>query len=174
MNLFVPSTLNWADRNVVVKQLSSFPYSDRTTLVIDGTGDFDVFVRIPHWAVNGIRVSINGKAMPIGSTPGKYLRLNRGWKKGDTIEIQIPFSFRLSRIMDQPNIASIFYGPVLMAIEEPNRLSEWRHVALNVDGLDEALTGDSSTLRFQIGDLQLKPFFETYGRYSIYVDVASE
>ena len=36
VNLFVPSTLNWEDRGVVVTQVTSFPYSDRTKLTIDG------------------------------------------------------------------------------------------------------------------------------------------
>jgi hypothetical protein len=76
--------------------------------------------------------------------------------------------------MDQPNIASVFYGPVLLAMEEPSRLSDWRRVSLNTDDLSQSIKGDPGTLRFQIGNLQLKPFFETYGRYSVYFDVASQ
>jgi hypothetical protein len=43
--------------------------------------------------------------------------------------------------------------------------------------VDEPLarfTGDASTLRFDIGDVVLKPFHETYGHQSVYLDVALE
>ena len=119
-------------------------------------------------------VSINGASLPIEVTPGEYLTLDRAWKSGDTIDLQMPMGFRLSRIMDQPNIASIFYGPVLLAVEEPGPLSEWRQVKINTDDIGQSIEGDPSKLRFQIGDLQLKPFFETYDRYSVYLDVVPE
>ena len=73
--------------------------------------------------------------------------------------------------MDRPNIASIFYGPVLLAAEEPAPRTDWRSVHLNPRNLEESITGDPGTLRFQIGDVKLRPFFETYGRHSVYLDV---
>ena len=174
VNMFVPTTLHWKARDVLVTQETSFPYSDRTQLTIDGAGDFDVRIRVPHWATGGVQVLINGEEVALENIPNEYLTLSRYWKKGDTIELQMPFRFWLSRIMDQPNLASIFYGPVLLAVEEPNRLSDWRRVSLNAENLGQSIEGDPSTLRFQIGDLQLKPFFETYGRYSVYLEVAEK
>ncbi len=88
--------------------------------------------------------------------------------------MRMPFHFRLHRVMDRPNIASIFYGPVLLAVQEPDRLEDWRRVSLKADDFGESIQGDPGTLRFRIGDLQLKPFFETYGRHSVYLDVALE
>ena len=64
VNLFVPSTLNWQDRGVVVTQTTSFPYSDRTKLTVDGSGQFALMVRVPRWATRGIEVSINGESLP--------------------------------------------------------------------------------------------------------------
>jgi DUF1680 family protein len=171
VNLFVPSTLNWVDRGVVVTQATSFPYSDRTRLTLDGAGQFAILLRIPHWAADGASVSINGTRLPIAVTPGEYLTLDRAWESGDTVELQLPMDFRLHRTMDQPNIASIFYGPVLLAVEEPGSLSEWRKVKLNTDDIAQSIKGDPSQLRFQLDDLKLKPFFETYGRYSVYLDI---
>ena len=37
VNLFVPSTLTWRERNVVVQQSTDFPYADTTRLVIKGS-----------------------------------------------------------------------------------------------------------------------------------------
>jgi hypothetical protein len=33
------------------------------------------------------------------------------------------------------------------------------------------VTGDPETLRFTIGDVVLTPFFDTYGRHSVYLQL---
>ncbi len=173
VNLFVPSTVNWRQRGVTVTQTTSFPYSDRTRLTVDGAGQFSLMVRVPRWATRGVQVSLNGAVESSEVVLGEYLTFDRMWKSGDTVELRMPMSFRLSRVMDQPNIAAIFYGPILLAVAEPGPLSEWRKVRIAGD-LEQSIEGDSSQLRFPIGDLQLKPFFETYGRYSVYLDIVPE
>lgn len=172
VNLFVPSTLNWQARNVVITQVTSFPYSDRTKLTLEGEGEFSLCVRHPSWATLGMEVSLNGSKLELESQPGEYLTIRRNWQAGDTIELKLPFSFRLDRLMDRPNIASIFYGPVLLAIQEASELDTWRQVPLDPANLDELIEGDPQALRFQIGELQLRPFFESYRRYSVYFDVS--
>jgi hypothetical protein len=86
----------------------------------------------------------------------------------------MPFDFYLRPVMDQPNIASLFYGPVLLAAEESESRTTWRKVALDADDLNRSITGDPSTLRFSTNGVNLKPFYETYGRHSVYLDVALE
>jgi DUF1680 family protein len=174
VNLFVPSTVTWAERNVVVRQHTDFPYSDTSRLTLSGEGAFDVMVRVPKWATRGFFVKINGVQQTVEGVPGTYLSLGREWKHHDTIELRMPMRFHLSRLMDQPNIASIFYGPVLLAAEESGPRKEWRPVALNAADLGKSITGDPSTLRFHVGDVILKPFYQTYGYHSAYLDVTLE
>src|ERR1044072_5344650 len=50
VNLFVPSTLTWTERNGTVQQVTSFPYADTTKLVVKSAGQFDMKVRVPAWA----------------------------------------------------------------------------------------------------------------------------
>jgi len=171
VNLYVPSTVTWTERNVVVKQMTNYPYDDNTRLTIKGGGAFDIKVRIPHWAIKGFFVKINGKDQQVEARPGTYLSLSRTWKDGDTIELKMPFHFYLRKVMDKPNIASIFYGPVLLAAEEPTTLSTWRAVSLDAGDIGESITGDPSTLRFNINGVNFKPFYETYDRYSVYLNV---
>jgi DUF1680 family protein len=174
VNLFVPSTLDWQVRGVTITQTTSFPYSDRTTLTVEGTGQFAVMVRVPQWASRGVSVSLNGERLPTDATPGKHLTLDRSWANGDAIELRMPMDLRLNRLMDQPNVASIFFGPILLAAEESDPLPSWRKVKLNVQDIGQSIEGDVSTLRFRIGDLKLKPFFETYERCSVYLDIVPE
>ena len=174
VNLYVPSTVTWAERNVVLKQHTDFPYSDTTRFTLDGEGTFDIKVRVPKWATRGFFVKINGVQQTVDSAPGSYLSLRQVWKHKDTIELRMPFHFHLNPLMDQPNIASIFYGPVLLAAQESGPRTQWRPVTLNTADLEKSITGDPSTLRFNIGDVTLRPFYETYGHHSVYLDVTLE
>ncbi len=174
VNLYVPSTLTWSERKVTVTQRTDFPHADATRLTLGGSGRFAIKVRVPTWATRGFFVKINGRDQKIAAVPGTYLTLNRRWKDGDTIELRMPFSFHLSPVMDQPNIASLFYGPVLLAAEEPDALASWRKIKLNGDDLARSISGDPQTLRFNVGDIQFKPFYECYARYSVYLDVTLE
>jgi DUF1680 family protein len=174
VNLYVPSTLNWSDRKVSVTQHTDFPYSDTTKLIISGGGDFDVKVRVPNWATKGFSVKVNGGARKLPAAPGTYAELKGPWKNGDKIELQMPFSFHLSPVMDQPNIASLFYGPVLLAAQEPDALSTWHALTLNGDDLGKTITGDPHTLHFNVGGVEFKPFYESYARHSVYLDVTLE
>jgi DUF1680 family protein len=174
VNLYVPSTLTWSQRNVVIKQSTNYPYDNTTRLSLTGEGTFDIKVRVPKWATKGFFLKINNEDLDVEPAPGTYLTLSRTWRDGDTIEIKMPFDFYLSEIMDQPNIASIFYGPVLLAAEEPDTRSTWRTVSLDASDISESITGDPSTLRFSINGVNLKPFYEVYSRHSVYLDVNLE
>ncbi len=170
VNLFVPSTLQWTERNVVLTQRTSFPYENTTRLTIKGGGKFDLKLRIPRWATRGFSVTINGQAKTMKAEPGSYLTLTQEWMDKDVIELQLPFPFHLDRVMDQPNIASLFYGPILLAAQESEQRSDWRPVTLETD-LSKSVSGDPSTLQFNVGELTFRPFYESYGRYSVYLDV---
>jgi len=172
VNLFVPSTLNWSERKVVVQQMTDFPYADTTRLIVKGNGRFDIKVRVPNWASRGFFVKINGREEALEAVPGSYATLARTWRANDTIEIRMPFHFYLDRVVDQPNVASIFYGPVLLAAEESGPRTDWRRVTLDASEIGKSITGDPATLRFSIDGVPFKPFYETYGRHSVYLHVA--
>ncbi len=171
VNLYVPSTLQWTDRNVTVTQATAYPKEDNTLLTIGGNGRFDLNVRVPHWATEGFFVKINGKTKKVKAVPGSYLTLSRKWKDGDTIELRMPFKFYLEPVMDQQNIASLFYGPVLLAAQEPEPRKEWCQVTLNAKDISKSISGDAEQLQFNIDGVVFKPFYETYGRHSVYLDV---
>jgi len=171
VNLYVPSTLKWTDRNVTVTQTTAYPNEDNTRLTIKGKGRFDINVRVPHWATKGFFVKINGKDKKVDAVPGSYLTISRKWKNGDTVELRMPFKFYLEPVMDQQNIASLFYGPVLLAAQETDPRTEWRKVTLDAEDISKSISGDAAQLEFKIDSIVFKPFYETYGRHSVYLDV---
>lgn len=171
VNLYVPSTLKWKEKNVTIEQITAFPNQDHTKLTIKGKGKFDINVRVPHWATKGFFVKINGNEQKVKVEPGSYLTLSRKWKNGDIIELRMPFKFYLDPVMDQQNIASLFYGPILLAAQEPEPRNEWRKVNLDAKDISKSIQGDPNKLEFTIDGVVFKPFYETYDRHSVYLDV---
>ena len=101
-------------------------------------------------------VKINGRDEAVKAAPGSYLTLSRTWRDGDTIEVRMPFTFQLDHVMDQPNVASLFYGPVLLAAEEAEARTDWRQVVLDVNDISQSITGDPATLRFSIAGVAVQ------------------
>lgn len=171
VNLYVPSTLKWTGKKVTIVQKTNFPNEDHTLLTIQGEGKFDLNLRVPNWATKGFFVKINGKEEKVKAVAGSYLTLNRKWKNGDTVELRMPFQFHLDPVMDQQNIASLFYGPILLAAQESEPLKEWRKVTLDAKDISKSINGDPEKLQFVIDGVIFKPFYNTYGRHSVYLDV---
>jgi DUF1680 family protein len=119
VNLFIPSTLNWADKGLSISQNTSYPETGTTYLTIEAAGkeDLSFYIRYPNWAVNGAVVTIDGKAVKVKQKPGSYICLTRKWLAGDKISITFPMSLRIEPTPDNPKVAALMYGPILLAGE---------------------------------------------------------
>ena len=75
-------------------------------------------------------------------------------------------TLNLEEVLDQENAAAnrLYVGKSQYSTDSN----------LNAVDLGESITGDASTLLFQIRDITFKPFFEMYGRYSVYLNVTLE
>ena len=117
VNLYIPSTLNWAEKGITITQATNYPLDGASTLTVNGNGALDIKLRVPAWVRKGYTVRINGAVQKIDAKPGTYATLRRQWRTGDRVEIAMPFSFRIERALDDPAVQSIFYGPTLLAVQ---------------------------------------------------------
>lgn len=117
VNLFIPSTLNWGD--VTITQETAYPETAATRLTIGTRSPVKrtLLIRYPSWATGGAEVTINGRPMQITARPGSYLPIERTWKNGDIVTVSFPMSLRLVPAPDDPTVAALAYGPVLLAGE---------------------------------------------------------
>ncbi|HMQ07579.1 MAG TPA: glycoside hydrolase family 127 protein [Saprospiraceae bacterium] len=174
INLFVPSVVTWKERDIKITQKTSFPNEDKIRFIVEGSGDFELNIRIPHWASRGVYLKINDEELKVDAVPGDYLPLRREWHGIETVELHLPFHFYLEPVMDQQNIASLFYGPILLAAQETGPLNDWRNLTFNREDISLSISGDPEQLHFSSNGIIFKPFYETYGRHSVYFNITLE
>jgi DUF1680 family protein len=168
VNLYIPSTLNWAEKQFTITQTTNYPFEGSSSLVVNGSGALDIRLRVPAWIRKGFAVRVNGTVQMIDARPGAYVTLSRSWRTGDRIDIQMPLSFRTERALDDPAVQSIFYGPTLLAVQHEAvgkdletgliNVSFYRHLKLDGD-LAPAMTPGAAPLHFATGGHTLAPFF---------------
>jgi DUF1680 family protein len=119
VNLFIPSELNWKEKGLSLVQKNNYPQEATTRLTINSApkGIIALYIRYPSWATSGAMVKINGKITPITAKPSSYITLSRIWHKGDEIEVSYPMSLRYVPTPDDPKVAAIAYGPIILAGE---------------------------------------------------------
>ena len=117
VNLFIPSELNWAEKGFRLKQETKYPEAESTTLTVVSAkpGSLAMRLRIPGWLRTAPTVKLNGKALNASAAPGSYLTLNREWKVGDRIEMQLPMHLHMQAMPDDPQIQAFLYGPLVLA-----------------------------------------------------------
>ena len=117
VNLFIPSVLNWKEKNLALRLDTKFPDDNRVTLNFDKvkTSKLELKIRRPFWAKSGVKISVNGKKFTFEDKPDEYIVIDRQWKKGDRVEIELPFDLRMEKTPDNPNRVAFLYGPIVLA-----------------------------------------------------------
>ena len=123
VNLFFASEVHWREKSVVIRQETRFPEEPGTRLIIQtkSPNHFTLNVRIPYWAENA-SVTVNGKRFQPNEklTSSSYAKVDRTWKNGDHVEVKLPMRLHLETIPDDPTLAAIMYGPLVLAGELGN------------------------------------------------------
>lgn len=116
VNLFIPSTLNWREKNIQIIQNTVFPDEESTHITINGSKKFTLNIRYPQWVDKGeLKVSINKKPVEFSAQPGEYISLKRSWRKGDKIDVTLPMKTQLEQMPDQSNYYALLHGPIVLA-----------------------------------------------------------
>jgi uncharacterized protein len=123
VNLYVPSKVNWAEKNVELEQTGNFPMDTciEFTLSSKKKSSFALKLLIPSWAKRA-EIYINNEKQNIGILPDSYISLNREWKNNDKIKLVYHYDFYIKTMPDDKNVLAIFYGPSLLAFEDTSEL----------------------------------------------------
>jgi hypothetical protein len=117
VNLFIPSEVDWPEKGFKLRQDTRYPEAPNTALTVTAAhaGAMPVCLRIPGWLQSAPTVKLNGKALEASAAPGSYLTLNRAWKAGDKIELELPMQVRAESMPDDPAMQAFLYGPLVLA-----------------------------------------------------------
>lgn len=168
VNLYVPSQVTWRQGNARISLLqeTKYPVTGETSLAfeMDRAERFVVALRIPAWANDMTRVTVNGKRIDANLHPGTWAEIDRTWKDGDRVELSLGMSLRLVPLDTQhPNLVALVHGPVALFAIEPGSVRMTRQQLLAAERV-----GGSADWR--VGNkIMMKPFpavtNETYRLY---------
>ncbi len=143
--------------SVKVVMETLFPWDGQVDIDLDPDEEkrFTLMLRVPGWARNEaipgglynfmernndpVQITVNGKMLPVDESSG-YIRINRKWKKGDRISLNLPMPVR--RIMAHEKIESntgrfaIQRGPLVYCLEW---LDQPDHRVFNLMGNKESV-----------------------------------
>ncbi|AHF16963.1 glycoside hydrolase family 127 protein [Niabella soli] len=117
INLFIPSDLNWKEKSFRLMQQTKFPEDGNMKFTIDEAPEFPltINIRYPDWVAGRPTITINGRSIKIEQAADSYISIKRIWKKNDRIEVNYRMQLRTIPANDNPSVAAIAYGPVVLA-----------------------------------------------------------
>ena len=123
VNQFIASELDWKQQSFGLRQETSFPAEQGTTLRIKvpAPQHRTIHIRIPAWVADGgafpAQAKINGRDLEAFAQPGSYLSLTCEWHDGDKIEIALPMQLHTEPLPGDPTLRAALYGPLVLAAD---------------------------------------------------------
>ena len=143
VNLFVGSTASLIikEQKIELKQVTNYPWEGKVSISVnpEKPTEFDLFVRIPGWANNQpvpgdtyryltsssekISIAVNG-IPAIYKMANGYAVINKSWKKGDVVELNLPMPVRrivaIEKVKDDQSRVALQRGPLVYCFEHPD------------------------------------------------------
>ena len=157
--LYMPTTLNWDDKNVVIEQDCLWPAERSVIRLKQGSANFSMKLRVPYWATDGFDVKLNGISIKADFHPCSYVTIPaRNWKTSDVVEIIMPFTKHIDFGPDKMEVAAtaqnetstrfipmwagtFMYGPLAMTASD---IDNWNQATVNVGYYLEDITLNGS------------------------------
>jgi DUF1680 family protein len=111
-------------RPLSLTQESDYPWSGQVAIAINKwqDGEFEMKLRIPAWA-RSAKLHVNGQPAEAAVTPGSYATLQRAWKTGDRIQLELPMPVELMEshplVEETRNHVALKRGPLVYCLETP-------------------------------------------------------
>ena len=103
---------------VTLIEETNYPFEEQVSIRISTENEvtFPLYLRIPAWCKNA-RVKINGKLSGNSFEAGTYARINRNWKDGEMVSIDLPMTLFVRQWAVNQNSVSVNYGPLSFSLK---------------------------------------------------------
>jgi len=176
VNLFIPSTLTWRDRDATLVLETRYPHDGAVQLRFEALAapqTLAVAWRRPAWSRHA-RVLVNGRVARTDAAAG-YLVVRRRWRAGDVVTLELPLELRLEATPDDPRTVALLRGPTVLAADlgpadvpyvgdGPTLVAE--DPLAHVHAVDSARSRYRSESLARPRDVDLVPFHEQHRRRS--------
>ena len=105
---------------VRIQEQTNYPFDETISFRVSfadkktGRAFFPFHVRIPAWCEHPV-LKVNGESIEVDAYPGQIARVNREWKQGDVLTLELPMKVSVSRWYD--NGAVVERGPLVYALK---------------------------------------------------------
>ncbi|GAB4030470.1 aceric acid hydrolase [Spirosoma jeollabukense] len=140
LNLFGGSQLKTTLKDgsaLRLTQTTNYPWDGAVNLQLEQAPakPFSVFVRIPGWC-QGATIKVNGTTLSKAVQSGEYAEINRTWKAGDKVEINLPMPVKLIEsnplVEENRNQVAVKRGPIVYCLESTdNQKTKLTNIALS-------------------------------------------
>ena len=119
--IYAPNTVSAQVGNgtkISVEENTHYPFDTSISFTLHSkrSTPFPLYLRIPGWC-DSATISINGSKISVSPMPDKYVRIQRLWKNGDTVVLNLPMKVIVQRWSDNHDSASINYGPLTFSLK---------------------------------------------------------
>jgi len=118
VNLFIPSTLHWKEKDLVLEQVTDFPLEDQTELRFSLKKDtrFVLYIRNPRWVRSGeLAVQVNGEPVATEWLNSSWVAIDRNWKNNDVVSVYLPMHTYYETLPNTRNWIAFLHGPLVLA-----------------------------------------------------------
>lgn len=122
VNLFIPSELTWEEKNVTIRQETTFPDEEQTTLTIstERQQPIRLFIRHPSWVPEGrMIIRLDDEIVSSDSKPSTFVEIVRTWNGGEKITVSLPMHFNIDKIKNVNDWVAITRGPIVLGAKVP-------------------------------------------------------
>ncbi|HUT24067.1 MAG TPA: beta-L-arabinofuranosidase domain-containing protein [Sumerlaeia bacterium] len=155
VNLYAPSEVEVdldGEVPVRVRQETDYPNSGKVAIFVEPSrpAAFALSLRIPRWCEKAT-ARVNGRPMAGGISSGSFIAIERTWKRGDRVELDMPMEWRLIRGRKaQSGRVAVMRGPQLFCLSRARN-----EAAAKID--PRQIVIDPATLEGPIDDGSVRP-----------------
>jgi hypothetical protein len=121
---------------VTVTETTHYPFEEQIRFRVSTATDvrFPLYIRIPAWCSKA-KVTLDGKKENVTLTAGTYVRIDKIWKDGDEITVDLPMEIEVRQWEVNQKSLSVNYGPLTFSLKIDENYKEVKS--------DESAQGDS-------------------------------
>lgn len=192
VSIYAPSTAQWDSAGVQVEMKTDFPIGSSASIKITTKTpkQFVLALRRPYWAGDGFSVKVNGQPVKDLPPADSYVKIDRLWRQGDTVDLNLPKELRKEPLPDNPERMALMWGPLVLAGDlGPEASEDDEEKSAPLPPAPALVVGDESVQHWLkpealkpgwfktsgVGlaqDIEFAPFYELpRRRYAVYWDV---